>query len=440
MVSLIALLAGKIKSQDLEQYDRFQSTPLRQQLADTAWKLEQLNKNNNSLWLASRSALWAGSGPWIGISTQSDTPWLTNPSQLSRHITTLQQSHPDDLLWNLQLDYCLIFSGLLNNTQQVERLKKADHKHLEQIREYMKTHFGQISSPLIDQIQETPLYDTMISTYGVLSMKMLYLLSQLMEYGDYPEIMNKMITHANDMRHFIRMIERSDGFAEYLSDIFHGHISHADEHIGIIPLHSGKHGGNYLLIMRRGYSRKTLTRTIESLQKIYQDTSIHYTSRGQDDKLPGIQILQDINHDAFSEYVDKEHVVYIDNQGHKLIDTYDNLLKQCPDGILMDGIAGKILIKGQKVNSSQLKSQSTTVEVFEHLLLNIGKAVSSSKLWSSSYTNQYNQMQGKILWPLVKLVQELFEVSLPLSAKSSYGSYTVTLEQTDLPIGLIKAR
>lgn len=195
------------------------------------------------------------------------------------HYTTVQQLTPHRIDDNLYVDYCLVFSGLLSKTIDVEQLKRADQKHFQQIRSFILDTLGDVSSPLITQLRNTAGHELMTQACCMLSYKSLYLLSQLLEYGDYPEVIDKLITHTNDIRHYIRLVERSDGFAESLMSQFIKNKLHQDERIGIMPVYSGKHGGNYLIVLKRGYSKKTLLRTMESIQETYQDAAIHYSSR-----------------------------------------------------------------------------------------------------------------------------------------------------------------
>jgi hypothetical protein len=53
-------------------------------------------------------------------------------------------------------------------------------------------------------------------------------------------------------------------------------------------------------------------------------------------------------------------------------------------------------------------SQITTIEVFDKLINNIGTDIKNSQLSISSYTKNKNEMLGKIVMPLKKIIEQKY--------------------------------
>jgi hypothetical protein len=77
----------------------------------------------------------------------------------------------------------------------------------------------------------------------------------------------------------------------------------------------------------------------------------------------------------------------------------------------------KIYINGRKLTSSDLHSQTATVDILKLLMENIGKDIPNKEFSSSSYSKNKNDMQGKIIIPLLELIQKELGKKLPLICK-----------------------
>ncbi|HCY20802.1 TPA: hypothetical protein DIC40_02940 [Patescibacteria group bacterium] len=72
----------------------------------------------------------------------------------------------------------------------------------------------------------------------------------------------------------------------------------------------------------------------------------------------------------------------------------------------MDTLNNRIYLEGQKLTSQDLHSQSATIEILKMLLENPGKEINNKNLPLSSYSKNKNDMLGKIVGPLLSLVEE----------------------------------
>ena len=80
-------------------------------------------------------------------------------------------------------------------------------------------------------------------------------------------------------------------------------------------------------------------------------------------------------------------------------------------------INNKISINGRKLTSEDLHSQTATVDILKILIENIGKDVSNKDFVVSSYSKNKNDMLGKIVLPLIELIEKETGKKMPLICK-----------------------
>lgn len=94
-------------------------------------------------------------------------------------------------------------------------------------------------------------------------------------------------------------------------------------------------------------------------------------------------------------------------------------------------------LDGKKLNSDDLKSQTTTINILGVLLDNIGKDIANKELEISSYSKNKNEMLGKIIIPLIEFLEKKTGKKLPLICKGSIYDFYIKLNPTDIPIHTI---
>jgi len=97
----------------------------------------------------------------------------------------------------------------------------------------------------------------------------------------------------------------------------------------------------------------------------------------------------------------------------------------------------KMYIHGRKLTSDDLHSQTATVDILKVLIENIGKDVSNKDFPISSYSKNKNDMQGKIIIPLLELIQKETNKKLPLVCKGSIYDFYLKLNPSDIDIAVI---
>jgi hypothetical protein len=80
-------------------------------------------------------------------------------------------------------------------------------------------------------------------------------------------------------------------------------------------------------------------------------------------------------------------------------------------------IKNKIYINGRKLTSEDLHSQTATVDILKVLIENIGKDIFNKEFVVSSYSKNKNDMLGKIVLPLIELIERETGKKMPLICK-----------------------
>lgn len=92
-----------------------------------------------------------------------------------------------------------------------------------------------------------------------------------------------------------------------------------------------------------------------------------------------------------------------------------------------------------KLTSKDIHSQNTTIDMMRLLLENIGKEVSNGQLPVSTYSQNKNEILGKVILPIRKLSREKFGRDIPIICSGGITNYYLKLESDKfLQIGMIK--
>ena len=78
-----------------------------------------------------------------------------------------------------------------------------------------------------------------------------------------------------------------------------------------------------------------------------------------------------------------------------------------------------------------------TIDILKHLVENTGKDIHNKQLSVSSYSKNKNDMLGKIVIPLIELIEKETGKKLPLICKWSIYDFYLKLNISDIPIAMI---
>ncbi len=211
--------------------------------------------------------------------------------------------------------------------------------------------------------------------------------------------------------------------------------------VGMRVLRYGKSDGNIILYSGLQTFRKEIVEVVEKLQTEFgNEIHMDFISWKDGWGSEGITVHQNLSTGMKSPlYPDGEKQLVIWNNGVQEHGSTDQIENQELD-LLLDATKGKIMVGGKKVTAKNLPSQKGATEILTYLLTHFGKAVSNKDLPCQTYSSYRNELQGKIVGPLEKVIAERTDGSLGIKIQGDLTNFTVTFSPKRLKIGLLTER
>ena len=351
----------------------------------------------------------------------------------------------NEVIRELPLDYGVIFTGMeYNMFGEIESKKewvKRENNHLDTF------VANAIKSLLVKDEDRAIISDLLSFDKNEISRKNIDSTNlKILEWFDY---LLKNTFNDNALNAFINTI-KSIGFMSFsyqkenrlffaLQYLFYRYRQFEDEEIGIVPFNTGKIGGSLFFVMKNERSRATLQKVLQHLQTDGHIISLDYASWRDGYSGDGVQLKQFITEKIYSDYTKEGNILFADSSGISYFGDYDSVIENEKDCILLDTIRGRIYIRGTKLTSKDIHSQNTTIDMMKILLENIGKEVPNTKLPISTYSQNKNEILGKVVIPLRKLAKEHFGEEILLICSWWITDYYLRLERNEsIRIGIIK--
>lgn len=349
----------------------------------------------------------------------------------------------------LPIDYGIIYSGkpvLLeqiawNNyksNQNISKTIKSDFKKL------LGNHFSNLHHNRIPRFYKyliAPEIDEFDITYGklmgILSLKILYFMSKI-----YSEAYEE--TH---MLQFLDALEKfrqgdcvtrnsSTNFLKFIKS-FLENFNGPQQYIALSPNDSTIMWWSLVFAMPLEWFRKMVVDAVDKTNMKFVWSKLIYANRIDGVEHEWLKIEQDIKQWMYSEFLDSSSCILKMADGKIQIGNCDTTIKNYKKWILLDMLSNKIYINGRKLTSEDLHSQTATVDILKHLIENIGKDISNKNFGVSSYSKNKNDMLGKIVLPLIELIEKETGKKLPLICKWSIYDFYLKLNASDIDIAVI---
>lgn len=347
--------------------------------------------------------------------------------------------HIDRIVWSITTDYPLFYEYKWNyqwwlpHTKQwwLEYVCVFDGKQIPILKAHASLQRNKMNSDWYEDDSSMDIREWCIQSYYNYSKRLTKALhSYVVEWNDDIHILQIIINLYNQIGWLLGLCYWDNDFINQLSQYINVNG------VGIVPIYHSAYGWWYLCI---GWTN-TGTAIKDALPKIstqYPHAAIELISHGSISTQWAI-IEQEIGQDNYSDHIEEWTLIYRDNKWWYTQWHYDELITQNHAHILLDLINRKCYINGEKVNSNQLKSQSTTVELLSKLLIAKQNRISNTELEASSYSRQQNQMLGKIILPLKRLTKEVFNEEVIIECHGTLRDFELTLQPTTLTIWYIQ--
>jgi hypothetical protein len=280
--------------------------------------------------------------------------------------------------------------------------------------------------------------DEINSTFGkmmwIISLEILYFMYNLYSkwYSNYD--MKLFLDALNKTRHANWITrENSSSLISFLNK-FIWNIKTNKNSISVFPNDTSIMWGSVCFVMPSEGFRKTLFEAIENTKNSFNSMDLIYASWLDGIESEWLRFDQDLEKWIFSKFLNSSSCIIRSLEWEVFLSDYDSCIKNIKEWLLLDMINNKIYINGKKVTSDDLHSQSATIEIITTLLNNLGNDISNQKLPLSSYSKNKNEMLGKIVIPLIELVEKEIWKKLPLICKWSIYDFYMKLNKTDIKI------
>ena len=468
---LIYKLSGHLTEDELSRWDNFSPMELLNNkdflfndIFYAGWDMDYILKSGDS----------GGSGPFSSL-ISSTYPIITFPSKTVRsrnysihknggfsniskvpfwgyRLNDIYKDLPPVPLW--PIDMGVVFTGKPFISERISQKLDSDINQYEDFKGYFKDIFRK-------DIEKTALfpdfYENCILTeqkivnkfhdlYGVLSLIIIRRLHQLLLHG-YNESEIETFIGIINKRHFASYM--LDEISPYISEFFLKLNSmllqgRAFSNVGLFNTNNVMLGGGVAFVTYPQLNRMNLLTVFEEMNKHFSNMSVDYVSwldgYGED----GVKVEQNLDDQKYSDFIDGSSVAlktYSNSKDYKTIIGWNKVETMGSDyDILFNLIDNSIIVGGKVLSGKELHSKAATLAVLSHLLEKRNEEVCSQDFPRSAYSSNKNEMQGKIVMPLLKIIKERTHKDLGLTCKGSNTKFYLKLgSDSDLKIGLINS-
>lgn len=348
----------------------------------------------------------------------------------------------------LPLDYGIIYSGKPILMEQIITKNKQDSLYIHQIKPELKNIFSKYfpknnkQTPKFytkfidtdtDTIEKSLYWDIM----WLISIKTLYFMSKLYETEYSEEYIKHFIDMLKKFRRWDYITKESSGmFMEIIKKLTEN-FSTTHQLLSLFPSDTSIMWWTIWFALPLEWYRKHILQSVTETQEEFAGVDLIYCSWMDGTENEGLKFEQDIEKWLFSEFLDSQKHSLRNINWDNIIGNYSDLLMTCEHDILLDCTSNKLYIKWKKATSEELHSQTTTIEVLQILIQNIGKDIHSTQLPISSYSKNKNEMLWKIIIPLMKLTKKKLDKELPLVCKGMLCDFYIKLQHNDIKIWIL---
>ncbi len=438
LVSWIYCQNGKLSYEDLKDYEKFQNSDLFTEIENLAHQSTILALKWN-IWLAFFTALSQWAHPYAYISDMKDEleyQIVDESSEYKKQLTELFniKNFPIE---TLPICWAIVYTWQKSDSAFAIRQNKfLEYANMQYQNWFENLEISNIDSQLKLWLKKSNYYETKIRNLSNLSINMLYILEKIYKKWAQNQHIHELIRLLNLINKMYNNIEWD---FDVTNDFHKACIERGvtKDTFGFSPIYTNKYGGNYLVVFEDDSDLDVLKKVLENMKNIYPGIKIRETYDFNMPAKDGIVVEQDIGHNIGKE-IWKDLYVMLDNNNQQKFVSYIDINPNEQRWIFFDGVKNKIYVNWKVLTSKDIKSATTTIELFYYLLKSEDHTVKNNELWPSSFSGQENQMESKIISPFVKYIKKIFGKEIDIKCSGSLREFYIILWKTDIPISLVK--
>lgn len=279
---------------------------------------------------------------------------------------------------------------------------------------------------------------------ALLSMNIIYSLYKLNQKFLSPGDFNRLIKNMNCYLNIYGISQTLSVYTNKFFELLKEKTRNFEDEFGLaFKLSNNTHGGYVIFATATQRSRDKLMEIISEMQKeLSKNISIDWTSwqDGLEDK--GAIVEQSLIHKIYSPFISRRSilVLHLDKFGlHDDLYTFEEFsnTKKNMD-VILDSLNNEIYIRGEKLTSKDLRSATHTISVLSVLLKNVNQTIPKNDLPPSTYLQDRNEFQSKIVSPMVKAIEKRLMRRISFNLKGPIVNFTVKFDPKDVEFHYIE--
>src|SRR3990167_3702337 len=436
-----------MKVEDLIQYYNFDN------FFRTSWKIESILHGDSASGGTILGSAVAGEFPLVYFPPkfpQTDEFKTTYWQQRYSYLDTLSYwgarfnelfTLPQYPIW--PVDFGLIFSGESRRTASVITSTSERKDELIKIEKEINKLASKLNqtakkSIIPQSYTKTDLFiNIFIEQIKTVSDEILIALKNVFEHGSSKTNLTK----------FFLALKRNHELISYFVptsksiDLIYGEIVKFDTGVKVT---GGGGKGDMVFVSDYGGLRDQIFPILKRIQNLTNTTiNLDYASWLDGIEDEGVKVEQDLSNKVYSDFISEGavQVKTIPSEEYIIQELYTREKfanqKESMD-LFLDCPEEEIYIKGLKISSRDIPSSKTTIKVLEILFENVGKEVKNTAFENSSYFEDRNEFQSKIVSPLNKTLQKRLGKKLNITVTGGITDFTVKLSPSPFDIYLLE--
>lgn len=345
------------------------------------------------------------------------------------------------------IDYGVLFSGIPITSFQYSR-KTGRYSHVHKIEKFCEKIF----SPYLQN--EIPFRRPAFYAYlqnetasgeykkeyeyvtDKASLEILYGMIKMYSKDFDDKTIVQYIHTVNKMRYIANLSSEEWFHLQHIIDELYVSFRQRLEHLALVHNNTGS-WWSIAFVMPFEWLRTIFTDSVNEMWKKWQWVKMLYASRQDWTESKWISFDQDFDSEVFSSYMEPHTLCLHTWNWEKLYGDYATIMEKNVYDILVDTVHMKLYIWGEKPSSKELHTQSWAADVLSALFERTDRDVHNTQLPVSTYSKSKNDMNGKVILPLVKLVRQKTWKDILLTASGSLHSFSVRLNKNNLTMAVL---
>lgn len=253
------------------------------------------------------------------------------------------------------------------------------------------------------------------------------------------EDIKKLLLAITKTRHALNAAKRASSNLSALITCLQQFFGHRPDLLWISYNDSNTMGWSLFFVTPIEGLRKNIINTIHQAQFDFPWSELLYANWLDGVEENGIICEQDLLQYRKSEYIQKNMLVLELPNKNFTFWSHEHLIKENNLDVVLDTIHSKIYICWHKLTSKELHSQTASIEMLLEVIQNMWTDISNRQLPLSSYARSKNEMLGKIVLPLSKLVKEKTNKEFHLECYGWMYDYFLRLSPSQVTIWIIRS-